>query len=163
MFSLNKAMIVGNLTRDPELRTTPSGKSVCSFGVATNRRWKDQDGNPKEEVEFHDVVSWGKQAEIISQFLKKGNKAYIEGRLQTRSWEGQDGVKRQRTEIITENFIMLTPKSGGAPEIEKEVEIEKKDDQSHTEKKSKSKEPTAAADKPSTTDKEEIDLDDIPF
>ena len=110
MFSLNKAMIVGNLTRDPELKYTPSGRPVCSFGVATNRRWKDPDGNQKEEVEFHDVVAWGKLAEIISQFLKKGNKIYIEGRIRTRNWEGQDGVKRYRTEIIAENFIPLTPK-----------------------------------------------------
>src|SRR3990170_6418427 len=104
MFSLNRAQIVGNLTRDPEMRYTPNGKSVTSFGVATNRRWKAQDGTLQEETEFHDIVAWGKLAEIVSQILKKGNKVYLEGRLQTRSWEGQDGAKRQRTEIIAENF-----------------------------------------------------------
>lgn len=105
--NLNKALIIGNLTRDPEVRTTPSGQTVASFGVATNRRWKDQSGERKEQVEYHNVVCWRRLAEIVGQYLKKGSKVYIEGRLQTRNWEGQDGVKRYRTEIITENLIML--------------------------------------------------------
>jgi len=156
-------MVVGNLTRDPELRTTPTGKSVCSFGVATNRRWKDQDGNQKEETEFHDVVAWGKPAEILSQFVKKGNKVYIEGRLKTRQWEGQDGLKRQRTEIIMENFILLTPKGTNVPQqevakgVEKEIEVEEKPPK---DKKDKTKEKPKSTDK---EDKEEIDLDEIPF
>src|SRR3990172_10717363 len=98
MFSLNRAQIVGNLTRDPEMRYTPNGQGVTSFGVATNRRWRDKDGNNQEATDFHDVVAWGKLAEILSQYAKKGHKIYIEGRLQTRQWEGQDGNKRQRTE-----------------------------------------------------------------
>jgi single-strand DNA-binding protein len=105
--SLNKAMIIGNLTRDPELRQTASGQAVCSFGVATNRTWKDQAGEKQEQTEFHNVVAWGRLAEIINQYLKKGNKIFIEGRLQTRDWEGQDGVKRYRTEIVAENMVML--------------------------------------------------------
>lgn len=114
MYSLNRATILGNLTRDPELRQTPSGQSVCTFGVATNRSWNDAAGNKQEASEFHNVVAWGKLAEICGQYLNKGKKVYIEGRLQTRDWEGQDGIKRYRTEIITENMIMLDRAGGGA-------------------------------------------------
>ncbi|MCG2695744.1 single-stranded DNA-binding protein [Candidatus Parcubacteria bacterium] len=109
--NLNKAMIIGNLTRDPEIKTTPTGKTVASFAVATNLVWKDQQGQKQERVEFHNIVVWGKLAEICGQYLRKGAKVYMEGRLQTRNWVGQqDGVKRYRTEIIAENMIML----GGA-------------------------------------------------
>ena len=99
--SLNRAQIIGNLTRDPELRQTGSGQSVTSFGVATNRVWKDASGAKQEEVEFHNVVAWGRVAEICAQYLRKGSKVYIEGRLRTRDWEGQDGQKLHTTEIIT--------------------------------------------------------------
>ncbi len=105
--NLNKAMIIGNLTRDPELRNTPSGVPVASFAVATNQVWNDQNGQKQERVEFHNVVAWRKLAEICGQYLRKGSKVYIEGRLQTRDWVGQDGVKRYRTEIIISNMIML--------------------------------------------------------
>ena len=108
--NLNKAMIIGNLTRDPESRTTPSGQAVCNFGVATNLIWTDANGDKQERAEFHNVVAWRKLAEICSQYLKKGSKIYIEGRLQTRDWEGQDGVKRYRTEIVADNMIMLDSK-----------------------------------------------------
>lgn len=113
--NLNKAMIIGNLTRDPEVRTTPQGQSVASFGVATSFVWNDANGQKQEKVEFHNVVAWRRLAEIVGQYLKKGSKVYIEGRLQTRDWVGQDGVKRYRTEIIAENMIMLDSKgySGG--------------------------------------------------
>ncbi len=111
--SLNKAQIIGNLTRDPETRQTPSGRSVANFGVATNHRWKDANGQQQEKTEFHNVVVWGKLAEICAQYLRKGSKVFIEGRLQTREWEGQDGVKRYRTEIVADNMIMLGSK--GAP------------------------------------------------
>lgn len=100
---LNKVFIFGNLTRDPELRSLPSGQPVTNFSIATNRSWKDKEGNKKEEVEFHNVVSFGRQAEMVAQFLKKGNSALVEGRIQTRSWEGDDGSKRYRTEIISDN------------------------------------------------------------
>lgn len=115
MYSLNRATIIGNLTRDPEVRQTPSGQSVCSFSVATNRTWSGQDGQKQEATEFHNVVAWGKLAEICGQYLNKGRKVYIEGRLQTRDWEGQDGVRRYRTEIITENMIILDRAGGSTP------------------------------------------------
>lgn len=105
--NLNKAMIIGNLTRDPEIKTTPSGQTVASFGVATNRIWTNAQGQRQEAVEYHNVVAWGKLAEICGQYLNKGRKVYVEGRLQTRDWEGQDGIKRYKTEIIAENMIML--------------------------------------------------------
>ncbi|MEW6407573.1 MAG: single-stranded DNA-binding protein [Patescibacteria group bacterium] len=104
---LNKAMIIGRLTRDPEVRTTPQGVTVCSFGVATNFIWTDQQGQRQKKVEYHNIVTWRKLAEICSQYLKKASKVYIEGRLQTREWQGQDSIKRQRTEIVADNMIML--------------------------------------------------------
>jgi len=113
--SLNRAQIIGNLTRDPELRQTSSGQNVTSFSIATNRVWKDANGEKKEEVEFHNIVAWGRLAEICSQYLGKGRKVYIDGRLRTRDWETQDGAKRRTTEIIAENMIMLdrAPQGGG--------------------------------------------------
>ncbi len=108
--NLNKAMIIGNLTRDPETRTTPSGQTVTSFGVATNLVWTDASGEKQKKVEFHNIVAWRKLADICSQYLKKGSKVYIEGRLQTRDWEDQSGTKHYRTEIIAENMIMLDSK-----------------------------------------------------
>ena len=100
---LNRVMIIGRLTRDPELRSIPSGQSVVTVGVATNRMWVDKSGQKQKQTEFHNVVFWSKLAEIISQYLKKGSKLYIEGRLQTREWAGQDGAKHTRTEIVAEN------------------------------------------------------------
>lgn len=105
--NLNKAMIIGNLTRDPEIRTTPTGQTVASFAVATNYVWTDQSGQKRDKAEFHNVVAWRRLAEICGQYLKKGSKIYLEGRMQTRDWVGQDEVKRYRTEIIAENMIML--------------------------------------------------------
>lgn len=104
---LNKAMIIGRLTRDPEIRTTPNGAKVASFGVATNFRWTDAAGQKKEQVEYHNVVLWRGLAEVAEKYLHKGSQVYIEGRLQTRSWEGNDGQKRNRTEIVADNLIML--------------------------------------------------------
>lgn len=105
--NLNKAMIIGNLTRDPEARTTPQGTNVTSFSVATNYVWNDANGNRQEKVEYHNVVAWRKLGEICAQYLTKGSKVYIEGRLQTRSWDDQQGNKKYRTEIIADNMIML--------------------------------------------------------
>lgn len=104
---LNKAMIIGNVTRDPETRTTPSGATVANFSVATNLVWKDQSGQRQEKAEFHNVVAWRRLAETINQYVKKGSRVYVEGRIQTRSWDDQQGVKRYRTEIIADNLIML--------------------------------------------------------
>lgn len=100
-------MIIGRLTRDPEVRTIANGATVCSFGVATNLFWKDASGQRQEKVEFHNVVAWRKLADICGQYLTKGKKVYIEGRLQTREWLGQDGMRRTRTEIIATDMIML--------------------------------------------------------
>lgn len=108
--NLNKAMLIGNLTRDPEMKTTPSGQNVTTFSVATNLVWTDANGEKQKRAEFHNIVAWRKLAEICAQYLKKGSKVYIEGRLQTRDWEGQDGVKRYRTEIVADNMIMLDTK-----------------------------------------------------
>lgn len=110
---LNKAMIIGNLTRDPELRTTPNGQQVASFGVATNRQWKNQQGETQEAAEFHNVTVWGKLAEICNQYLAKGRRAYFEGRLQTDTWEAQDGSKRSRTQIVADDMILLDSRGGG--------------------------------------------------
>jgi len=109
--NLNKAMIIGNVTRDPELKSTPSGQNVASFSVATNLVWTDKSGTQQKKVEFHNIIAWRKLAEICSKYLKKGAKVYIEGRLQTTDWTGNDGVKRYRTEIVADNMIMLDNKN----------------------------------------------------
>ncbi|MCR4308245.1 MAG: single-stranded DNA-binding protein [Candidatus Berkelbacteria bacterium] len=149
MFSLNRATIVGNLTRDPETRAIPSGQTVCSFAVATNRRWKDKEGNTKEDTQYHEVTAWGKLGELAAQMLSKGKKVYVEGRLQTNSWEGTDGAKRSRTEIVAENFIPLSPK-GDLPVSDF---VPSASDEAPKDKKTEKTETTA----------EEINLDDIPF
>ncbi len=110
--SLNRVQLIGNLTRDPELRYSQNGTAVCSFGVATNRSWTTESGEKKDEAEFHNIVAWGKLAELCGQYLAKGRKAYIDGHLQTRDWTADDGVKRYRTEVILENVIFLD--RGGA-------------------------------------------------
>lgn len=105
--SLNKVELIGNLTRDPELRYTPQGTAVCTFGLATNRQWVTDSGEKKEDAEFHRIVAWNKLAEICSQLLAKGRKVYVEGRLQTRSWTGQDGAQRTTTEIVINDMLIL--------------------------------------------------------
>lgn len=146
--SLNKAMIIGNLTRDPESKATPSGQNVCSFGVATNRTWKNAAGEKQEQVEYHNVVAWGKLAEICAQYLNKGKKVYIEGRLQSREWDGPDGAKRNKTEIIAENMVMLSgpQQGGGSPAPFNRPSAMPK-----------------MADEPSASPDDEIKLEDIPF
>ena len=104
---LNRAQLIGNVTRDPEVRTTPTGQSVASFGVATNAQWTDTQGVKQVRTEFHNIVAWGKLADICRQYLTKGKKIFLEGRIQSREWEGQDAQKRTRTEIIADNMIML--------------------------------------------------------
>ncbi len=112
---LNKVMLIGNLGRDPEVRSLPSGQPVANFTLATSRRWKDRDGNRQEQTEWHNIVCFGKQAEIAGQYLTKGKQVFVEGRLQTRSWE-RDGQKHFRTEIVCDNFQMLGAR--GAPAAE---------------------------------------------
>lgn len=159
MQGVNMAIIMGNLTRDPELRYTPNGQPVASFGVATNRSWKDANGEKKDEVEFHDIVVWGKQAELCSQYLTKGGGVHILGRLQTRTWESQDGAKKQKTEIVAREITFVGAKRDGggysADDLaETDNESIKKSD------KSKTKKEKVASD---VTDEEEINIDDIPF
>lgn len=108
---LNKAMIYGNLTRDPEMKALPSGMNVTSFSLATNRRYKDRDGNYQDAVDYHNVVVFGRQAETVNQYLTKGSGAYVEGRMQTRSWE-KDGQKHYRTEVVADR-VQFGPRSGG--------------------------------------------------
>ena len=146
--SLNKAQIIGNLTRDPEARQTPNGQMVATIGVATNRKWKNASGETQEEAEFHNVVVWGKLAEICQQYLRKGAKVYFDGRLKTRSWEDPDGKKNYRTEIIAENMIMLDSR-GAAP-------------QSSTPQNSGNSEESQTP-PPQDQPEEEVKIDDLPF
>lgn len=113
--SLNKVMLIGNLTRDPNVRYTPGGAAVCSFGIATNRSWTPTDGGEKQEkVEYHNIVAWSKLADICGQLLHKGDKIYVEGRLQTRDWKADDGSDRRITEIVIENMILLRSTTGAS-------------------------------------------------
>jgi single-strand DNA-binding protein len=110
---VNKVILIGNLGRDPEVRSTPSGQPVATFSLATSRKWKDQSGTRQEETEWHNVVCWGRQAEIAGQYLTKGKQVYVEGRLQTRSWDDkQSGEKKYKTEVICQNFQMLGGRGG---------------------------------------------------
>lgn len=162
MKSLNKVQLIGNLTRDPELKYTPQGTAVCTFGVATNRQWTTESGEKKDEADFHKIVSWNKLAEICANLLKKGRKVYVEGRLQTRNWQGTDGTQRTTTEIVINDMIILDKKEDGmgtgeidipeqvAPEVESQEVTEEKP---APKKKGKGK----AAPEPEPSE------DDIPF
>lgn len=107
MRSVNKVILIGNLTRDPEMRQTPNGQSVTTFGLATNRAWVTQGGDKKGSAEFHECVAWARLAEICSQYLKKGNLVYVEGYLKTRNWETPEGIKKFKTEIVVQDMIIL--------------------------------------------------------
>lgn len=133
--SLNKALLIGNLTRDPELRYTPQGTAVCTFGLATNRSWVTETGDRKEDAEFHRIVAWNKLAELCSQLLFKGRRIYVEGRLQTRRWTGQDGNERQTTEVVIDEMMILDSKRSpgeGEAEGEEAIPEEPKADQEST-------------------------------
>lgn len=171
--SLNKVQLIGNLTRDPELRYTPNGTAVCSVGLATNRSWTTETGEKREETEFHRIVSWNKLAELCSQLLTKGRKVYVEGRLSTRTWTGQDGQQRTTTEIVIDDMILLDsrrPVEGGAaggvefeekPEqrVEEEKAVPVEEGEKKKGKKAASEEKKSEPE-PST---DEISPDDIPF
>ncbi len=149
--SLNKVQLIGNLTRDPELRYTPTGAAVCTIGLATNRMWTTESGEKKEETEFHRVIAWNKLAELCSQLLTKGRKIYVEGRLRTNAWQGQDGVQHNTTEVVIEDMIILDsrrPVTGEAPEVASTTVV------AQPEQKPASKEKTGS---------EDINPDDIPF
>lgn len=116
---VNKVILIGNLGRDPEVRSTPSGQPVASFTLATSRRWRDKNGQKQEQTEWHQIVVWGKQAEIAGQYLTKGKQIYLEGRLQTRSWDDrQTGEKRYRTEVVCDNFQMLGSRASSGGDFE---------------------------------------------
>lgn len=135
---LNKAFVIGNLTRDPEMKSLPSGIKVTTFSLATNRVWKNKDGATQEGVDYHNIVVFGRQAETSAQYLKKGSNALVEGRMQTRSWDAQDGTKKYRTEIVADRVQFgLRPggfggagagspsNSSGAPSVNKEESLNK--------------------------------------
>ncbi len=109
---INKAILYGNLTRDPELKSLPSGAKVATFGIATNRVWKDKNGAKQESVTFHNIVTYGQQAEVAAQYLKKGSGLFVEGRIENRSWDDQSGQKKYRSEIVVDRF-QFGPKSAG--------------------------------------------------
>lgn len=161
--NLNKVFIAGNLTRDPELRQTTGGQAVCSFSIATNRFFTDSTGQKQKQAEFHNIVAWGRQAEIINQYLKKGSILLVEGRLQTRSWQDQQGTKHWRTEIVADQ-IQLGPRTGTGGDT-----FGQRDD-SYTQRPSASEPRPNNSNKSDTTpiidladDGEEIDVKDIPF
>ena len=175
--SLNRVQLIGNLTRDPELRYTPNGTAVCSFGLATNRSWKTDSGEKHDEAEFHNIVSWNKLAELCSQFLVKGRKVFVEGRLATRNWTAQDGAQRNKTEIVISDMILLdsnrpaaTPPSeptsnvaeAAAPEVLKEEKVSKGKEET---KEASDKKPSEKKIKEefSEAPNEEVVPDDIPF
>ena len=145
---LNKAILIGNLTRDPELKAIPSGQQVCTFSVATNRIYKDKDGQQQKATEFHNIVVWGRQAETCGQYLKKGQSALVEGRLQTRSWEGPDGKKNYRTEIVADR-VQFGPKASGSSGVANDIRQPQED----------AKDAGTGIQYP----QEEINADDIPF
>lgn len=175
--SLNKVQLIGNLTRDPELRYTPSGTAVCTFGLATNRSWTTQSGETKEQTEFHRIVSWNKLAELCSQLLVKGRKVYVEGRLSTRSWTAQDNTQRTTTEIVIEDMIILdsrktttAPKEEGAVPSEAEAipKVEQAGgEQSSSDTKAKKtvskKKESEVKETVISSPSEDINPDDIPF
>lgn len=157
--SLNRVELIGNLTRDPELRYTPQGTAVCTFSVATNRGWVTDSGEKKDEVEFHKIVAWNKLAELCSQLLTKGRKVFVEGRLTTRSWTGQDGAQRTTTEIIIHDMLILDSRrevkeeSADVPSFEKEEKAELEE----------VKKPKKEAVKKEEVAQDDVNPDDIPF
>lgn len=164
--SLNRVQLIGNLTRDPELRYTPSGTAVCSFSLATNRSWTTDSGEKHEEADFHRIVAWNKLAELCSQFLVKGRKVYVEGRLSTRNWTAQDGAQRTTTEVVIDDMILLdsrrqTEEQTAQPKAEPNAEQKESASKSakvQEEKKEEVKEEVRNNDKEET-----VALDDIPF
>ncbi len=176
--SLNRVQLIGNLTRDPELRYTPNGTAVCSFSIATNRTWKTEAGEKREETEFHRIVAWNKLAELCSQFLTKGRKVYVEGRLTTRSWTGQDGNQRTTTEIVIQDMILLDRRPEGVtgasendseqaqaeeekrPKESKESAKKEKSEEREEKKAASAKAPLSGAREEAS---EEVAPDDIPF
>lgn len=153
-FSLNRAQLIGNVTKDPEVRQTSGGQMVASFSIATNSSWVDKTGQRQEKAEFHNVVIWGKLAEVAQQYVKKGKKIFVEGRMQTRDWDGEDGVKRYKFEIVVDSMIMLD--RAGAPSGEGMPTYERESNSSAMKSSEPAGEMAAVAE-------EEVTLDDLPF
>ena len=167
--NLNKVFVLGNLTRDPELRQTSGGQPVCSFAIATNRFYKDSAGQRQQQAEFHNIVAWGRQAEIINQYLKKGSILLVEGRLQTRSWSDPQGTKHWRTEIIADQ-IQLGPRGSGGSGDSFGGDRDQMRDESSSYPSAPRTTPDTRPNKPDTMpiidladEGEEIDVKDIPF
>ncbi len=158
--SLNRVQLIGNLTRDPELRYTPQGTAVCTFGLATNRSWTTDGGEKKEDAEFHKIVAWNKLAELCSQLLTKGRKIYVEGRISSRTWTGQDGQQRNTTEIVIEDMIILDNKRGGEVSEEAPISMQEPSGTEDAPDAPKAESKTKAAKKEVS---EDINPDDIPF
>lgn len=150
---LNKAILIGNLTRDPELRSLPSGVQVANMGVATNRIWKDKNGSRQESTDYHNVVVFGRQAETTAQYLRKGSSVLIEGRIQTRSWESSDGKKNYRTEVVADR-VQFGPRSAGAASANVE-------DKSSVSNESEGSD--ISQDEQIDYPEENVNVDDIPF
>ena len=164
--NLNKAFIIGRLAADPETRTTPGGQSVSTVRIATNRVWNDkQSGQKQEQVEFHTIVCWGGLADVVGKYLKKGQMAFFEGRLQTRSWQGTDGVKRYRTEVVAEN-LQLGPKAGNftpAPQSSGSAAAAKEPFEEQIPVIEENTPLSSPIGKEEGVEESEIDLKDIPF
>ncbi len=148
---LNKVMLIGNLTKDPEAKTIPSGSNISKFSIATNLVWTDAQGQKQEKVEFHNIIAWRKLADICNNYLKKGLKIYLEGRLQTTDWTGEDGIKRYRTEIVAENMIMLSSNTGGGQNTQQNT-------QNYTQPQQ-----NIQSTQQNNTNEEEIKIENIPF
>jgi len=152
--NLNKALLIGNVTKDPELKYTPNGSAVCTFSVATNREWKDSSGQEKSEVVFHRVVAWSKLAEIIPQFTRKGSKVFIEGRIVNRVWKDKEGLDHYTSEIVASEVIALDSRR----KEQKDINNTQPEPKPEPKKKQKEEEEPEKIDKP-----EDINAEDIPF
>ena len=160
---LNRAQIIGNVTRDPESRATTTGKNVCSFSIATNSQWTDAQGQKQTRVEYHNIVAWDKLADICTQYLGKGRKVYVEGRLQTREYTAQDGQKKSRTEITAENMILLDRAPAGAGAVAGAGSAPRMSEPSIVPIPSSQEQDMHAMDKGAGAPEQEIRVEDIPF
>jgi single-strand DNA-binding protein len=166
--SLNRVQLIGNLTRDPELRYTPNGNGVCTFGIATNRSWTTDAGEKREEVDFHRIVAWNKLAELCSQFLTKGRKVYVEGRLSTRNWTAQDGTQKATTEVVIDGMILLDNRQSGSSQSSRSDESNEPEPEEASEEQAPKVKKPVKQEEPEEKESEvkgdeEVAPDDIPF
>lgn len=161
--SLNRVQLIGNLTRDPELRYTPAGTAVCTFGLATNRSWTTDSGEKREEVDFHRIVAWSKLGELCSQFLVKGRKVYVEGRLSTRNWTAQDGSQKSTTEVVIDDMILLDSKGNQSSSQTSPAEESYAQEADATAVATKSVKKSQKQAEPHPAETEDVAPDDIPF